>query len=63
MFWRSEKHKFGWYVEPTYEYNFGRGREQSLGFTAGLLISLPWHLLVAQIYESQVIKCRYPSLR
>ena len=41
MFWRSEKHKFGWYVEPTYEYNFGRGREQSLGFTAGLLISLP----------------------
>ena len=41
MFWRSEKHKFGWYVEPTYEYNFGRGREQSLGVTGGLLISLP----------------------
>ena len=41
MFWRSAKHKFGWYVEPTYEYNFGRGHEQSLGFTGGLLISLP----------------------
>lgn len=41
MFWRSAKRRFGWYVEPTYEYNFGRGREQSLGVTAGLLISLP----------------------
>ena len=41
MFWRSAKHKFGWYVEPTYEYNFGRGHEHSLGFTGGLLISLP----------------------
>lgn len=41
MFWRSAKHKFGWYLEPTYECNFARGHEQSLGFTAGLLISLP----------------------
>ena len=41
MFWRSAKRKFGWYVEPTYEYNFGPGHEQSLGFTGGLLISLP----------------------
>lgn len=41
MFWPSAKHKFGWYVEPTYEYNFGRGHEQSLGVTGGLLISLP----------------------
>lgn len=39
MFWHSAKHKFGWYIEPTYEYNFGRGREQSLGVTGGLLIS------------------------
>jgi hypothetical protein len=29
MFWRSVKHKFAWYLEPTYKYNFGRGREQS----------------------------------
>lgn len=41
MFWRSAKHRFGWYLEPTYEYNFGRGHEQSLGLTGGLLISLP----------------------
>ena len=41
MFWRSAKHRFGWYLEPTYEYNFARGHEQSVGLTAGLLISLP----------------------
>jgi hypothetical protein len=27
------KHKFDCYLEPTYEYNFGRGHEQSLGIT------------------------------
>jgi hypothetical protein len=41
MFWRSEKHRFGWYLEPGYEYNFGRGHEQSLGITGGLLIAIP----------------------
>jgi len=41
MFWRSERHRFGWYFEPTYEYNFGKGREQSLGVTGGILISIP----------------------
>jgi hypothetical protein len=40
MFWPSAKHKFGWYIEPSYEYNFGRGREQSLGVTVGLLIAI-----------------------
>ena len=39
MFWPASKHKFGWYLEPSYEYNFARGREQSLGITGGLLIS------------------------
>jgi len=23
MFWPSAKHRFGWYLEPGYEYNFG----------------------------------------
>lgn len=41
MFWRSEKHRFGWYLEPAYEYNFARGHEQSVGMTAGLLIAIP----------------------
>jgi hypothetical protein len=41
MFWPSAKHRFGWYLEPSYEYNFGRGHEQSIGITAGLLIAIP----------------------
>lgn len=41
MFWPSTKHRFGWYLEPGYEYNFARGHEQSLGITAGLLIAIP----------------------
>jgi hypothetical protein len=39
MFWRSPKHRFGWYLEPTYEYSFAGGHEKSVGFTGGLLIS------------------------
>ena len=27
MFWPSAKHRFGWYLEPGYEYSFGRGPE------------------------------------
>jgi hypothetical protein len=41
MFWPSKKRRLGWYLEPSYEYNFGTGHEQSLGFTAGLLIAIP----------------------
>ena len=40
MFWPSAKHRFGWYLEPGYEYSFGRGHEQSLGISAGLLIAI-----------------------
>jgi hypothetical protein len=40
MFWPSAKRRFGWYLEPSYEYNFGRGHEQSLGISAGLLIAI-----------------------
>lgn len=40
MFWPAAKHKFGWYLEPAYEYDFGRGHEQSLGITGGLLIAI-----------------------
>lgn len=39
MFWPWKKHKFGWYLEPTFEYSFASGHEQSLGVTGGLLIS------------------------
>jgi hypothetical protein len=41
MFWPSRKHRFGWYLEPTYDYKFGSGHEHSVGINGGLLISLP----------------------
>ena len=41
MYWPSRKHRFGWYLEPSYEYDFGRGHEQSVGITGGLLIAIP----------------------
>lgn len=41
MFWPSAKHQFGWYLEPAYDYSFGRGHEQSVGITGGLLIAIP----------------------
>jgi hypothetical protein len=40
MFWPSAKRKFGWYLEPSYEYNFGRGHEQAIGISGGLLIAI-----------------------
>ena len=39
MFWPTAKRKFGWFVEPGYEYNFARGHERSFGISAGLLIA------------------------
>jgi hypothetical protein len=41
MFWPSARRRFGWYLEPSYEYNSPRGHEQSVGITAGLLMSIP----------------------
>lgn len=40
MFWPSARRRFGWYIEPSYEYNFARGHEQSIGVTVGLLIPI-----------------------
>jgi hypothetical protein len=40
MFWPSVKRRFGWYLEPGYEYNFGRGHEKSVGISFGLLIAI-----------------------
>src|SRR5579884_902333 len=42
MFWPGRwKHKLGWYVEPDYEYDFGRGHERSIAVSFGLLIAIP----------------------
>ncbi len=40
MFWSSKKHRVGWYLEPSYEYEFGTRHEHSLGVSGGLLIGV-----------------------
>jgi len=40
MFWPSVKRRYGWYLEPGYEYNFGRGHDKSIGISIGLLIAI-----------------------
>ncbi len=41
MFWPGRNHRLGWFLEPGYDYTFGRGREQSVGMSFGLLIAIP----------------------
>jgi hypothetical protein len=41
MFWPAAKHRFGWYLEPAYEYDFGGQHQQSAGLSAGLLVGIP----------------------
>ena len=40
MFWPRGHHRYGWYLEPSYDYSFARAHEKSLGITAGLLITI-----------------------
>ncbi len=39
MFWPSPARRFGWYIEPAYDYRFGRSHDQGIGVSVGLLIS------------------------
>jgi len=41
MFWPTGKHRFGWFLEPTYDYSFAGGHQQSIGMSGGLLIGIP----------------------
>ncbi len=41
QFWPWPERKFGWFLEPSYGYDFGKGHEQSLGMSVGLLIAIP----------------------
>ena len=41
MLWPSGKHRFGWFLEPAYDYSFAGGHQQSIGMSAGLLIAIP----------------------
>jgi len=40
MFWPTGKHRFGWFLEPAYDYSFAGGHQQSMGMSAGLLIGI-----------------------
>ncbi|MEG9434720.1 hypothetical protein JAO29_00780 [Edaphobacter sp. HDX4] len=40
MFWPTGRHRFGWFLEPAYEYSFAAGHQKSIALTAGLLIGL-----------------------
>jgi hypothetical protein len=40
MFWPTAKRRFGWFIEPSYEYEFGSGHERSIGVSGGLLIPI-----------------------
>jgi len=41
MYWPAKRHRFGWYLEPGFEYSFGSGHEKSMGINGGLLIAIP----------------------
>lgn len=41
MFWPARKHRFGWYLEPGFDYSFASGHEKSVGISGGLLIAIP----------------------
>jgi len=40
MFWPARKHRFGWFLEPAYDYSFAGGHQQSMGLSGGLLIAI-----------------------
>ncbi len=41
MFWPTGKHRFGWFLEPAYDYSFAGGHQQSIGISGGLLVGIP----------------------
>jgi hypothetical protein len=41
MFWPTGKHRFGWFLEPAYDYSFAGAHQQSIGISGGLLIGIP----------------------
>jgi hypothetical protein len=41
MFWPNPKRRLGWYLEPAFDHNFGRGYDSSISISGGLLIKLP----------------------
>lgn len=40
MYWPFKSKRFGFYLEPGYDYSFAAGHQQSIGFSGGLLVSI-----------------------
>jgi hypothetical protein len=40
MFWPARNRRFGWFLEPAYNYSFAGGHPQSIGLSGGLLIAI-----------------------
>ena len=40
MFWPARKRRFGWFLEPVYDYSFAGGHPQSIGLSGGLLVGI-----------------------
>jgi hypothetical protein len=40
MFWPARRRRFGWFLEPAYDYSFAGGHQQSIGLSGGLLIAI-----------------------
>lgn len=40
MFWPTGRHRFGWFLEPAYDYTFAGGHQKSLGMSFGILIGI-----------------------
>lgn len=40
MFWPARNRRFGWFLEPAYDYSFAGGHPQSIGLSGGLLIAI-----------------------
>jgi hypothetical protein len=40
MFWPATRHRFGWFLEPAFDYSFARDHQKSIGMRAGLLIAI-----------------------
>jgi hypothetical protein len=41
MYWPGARHRFGWFVEPAFDYTFEHVHERSVNVTWGLLIAIP----------------------
>lgn len=40
MFWPNGKHRFGWFLEPAYDYSLAKGHQKSIGMSFGILIGV-----------------------